>query len=165
VVVYRYRLQRADRDEKRIFPRLLQSFIIGRGSARASMIAPLGDLSIDDQIMKACRVFIPDKVFLWNPDGKYLRHHYSNPRAKHYAGPEKILGHYIQEVLPAETGDQILSVMRVAWLGHQMQFCTIQLPLEGIEHKVCIRFFPKQHSIIGLVNDFKIPTNPRPIFF
>lgn len=127
------------------------------------MIAPLLELSTINLIMASCCSIIPDKVYLWNPDGKYLRHHYSNPKAKHYAGPEKILGHYIQEVLPAEAGDRVLSVMRVAWFGQQMQFCTIQLPLEGIEHKVCIRFFPNRHSIIGLVNDFTVPTNPRPI--
>jgi hypothetical protein len=112
--------------------------------------------------MASCRAVIPDKVFLWNPDGKYLRHHYSNPNAKHYAGPKKIIGHYIQDVLPAETANLVLSVIRVAWLGHQMQFCTIQLPLEGIEHKVCIRFFPNRYSIIGLVNDFKVPTYSGP---
>jgi hypothetical protein len=110
-----------------------------------------------EQIMAACQAHIPDKIFLWNPDGKYLRHYYSNPNAKHYRGPEKILGHYIEEVLPADTGKQVFSVMRVAWLAHQMQLCTIHLPLEGIVHKVHIRFFPNRQAIIGLVNDFKIP--------
>jgi len=128
------------------------------------MIAPWLEPSTIQTIMTACRALVPDKIFLWNPDGKYLKHHYANPKSKHYAGPEKILGHYIQEVLPAETSDRVLSVMRVAWLGHQMQCCTILLPLEGVKYKVCIRFFPNQHSIIGLVNDFKISTDTRTAF-
>jgi hypothetical protein len=128
------------------------------------MITPLLELSTIEAITTTCRAVIPDKVFLWDPDGKYLKHHYTNPQAKHFAGPEKLLGRYIQEVLPRETGDLVLSVMRVAWLGNNIQFCTIHLPLEGEEYKVCIRFFPDRHSIIGLVNDFKIPTDPRPAF-
>lgn len=101
----------------------------------------------------------PDKIFVWNPDGKYLGYPYVNPQTKHYVGPEKIIGRYIQEVLPPEIGAKVLSVMRVAWLGHQMQICTIQLPLEGVTHKVCIRFFPQDHIIIGLVNDYKLLNN------
>ena len=119
------------------------------------MIATWVEQPTIETIMAASRACIPDKVFLWDPDGKYLRHHYANPQVKHFAGPEKFLGHYIQEVLPGKIGDRVLSVMRVAWLGQQMQYCTIQLPLEGMEYKVCIRFFPTPNSIIGLVNDFK----------
>ena len=121
------------------------------------MRAPLHQLSTNETIMRACRDLLPDKMFIWNPDGKYLRCYYPNPKTKHYAGPDKILGHYIQEVLPGETGERVLSVMRVAWLGNQMQMCTIQLPLEGVDHKVDIRFFPNSHSIFGLVNDTIIP--------
>ena len=117
----------------------------------------LPQFSTIETIVTACRALLPDKIFLWNPDGKYLRCYYPNPKTKHYAGPDKILGHYIQEVLPGETGDRVLSVMRVAWLGNQMQVCTIQLPLEGVNHKVDIRFFPNSHSIFGLVNDTIIP--------
>jgi hypothetical protein len=128
------------------------------------MIAPLLELSTIETITTACRAVLPDKIFLWDPDGKYLRHHYANPMAKHFAGPEKLLGRYIPEVLPGETGDRVLSVLRVAWLGNQIQFCTIQLPLEGADYKVCIRFFPNRYSIIGLVNDFKVPTYSRPAY-
>lgn len=100
----------------------------------------------------------PDKVFVWSPDGQYLSYLYSKPQTRHYVGSEKIIGQYIQEVLPPKIGDQVFSVMRVAWLGRQIQICTIQLPLEGLMHKVCIRFYPQDHSIIGLVNDYKLPT-------
>lgn len=110
-----------------------------------------------EPIVTACRALLPDKIFLWNPDGKYLKCYYPNPKTKHYAGPDKIVGHYIQEVLPGKTGDRVLSVMQLAWLRNQIQMCTIQLPLEGEDHKVDIRFFPNSHSIFGLVNDTKIP--------
>ncbi len=114
-------------------------------------------ISTIDQIVMECRALLPDKIFLWNPDGKYLRCYYPNPRTKHYVGPDKILGRYVQEVLPSETGNLVLSMMRVALLRNQIQVCTIQLPLEGIDHKVDIRFFPNSHSIFGLVNDTIIP--------
>lgn len=99
----------------------------------------------------------PDKIFHWNPDGKYLSYHCLNPQAQHFTGPENILGQYIQDILPSQPAKQTFSVLRVAWLSHQVQFSTIYLPLGTRFHRVDIRFIPKDPTIMGLVNDYSFP--------
>ena len=99
---------------------------------------------------------LPDKIFLWNVQGIYVGYYFPNTQNKHFVGPQQFMDKHILEVLPQEVGGCIWDAVRLAIETKGMQTRTIQLPLEGIPHRVVVRLVPSEDKVLGIVNDYPL---------
>ena len=107
-------------------------------------------------IMEHLITTVPDKLFLWDADGKYLSHHYLRPNLKHFVGSQAFLNKNVRDVLPKNIAEHIVSALRTAFKTQQCQICHIELPLDGIPHRQVVRLFPSGDRILGMVHDIPL---------
>ena len=99
---------------------------------------------------------VPDKLFLWDPEGTYLSYYYLHPKLKHFVGPHGYLNKNVRDVLPEEMADRLGSAIRAAFESQQSQICHLELPLEGLPHRQVVRLVPKGDRVLGMVHDYPV---------
>lgn len=101
---------------------------------------------------QACQ--LPHKIFVWDPNGKYLDCSFPNPVYGHFHGPEKLTGARITDLFSRAVSARLLKKIAGAWKTREEQFTTLTFERTGLRYQAAISCVPTQEGqIIGIVTD------------
>lgn len=97
---------------------------------------------------------LPHKIFVWDPNGKYLDCSFPNPVYGHFHGPEKLTGARITDLFSRAVSARLLKKITGAWKTGEEQFTMLTFERTGLRYQAAISCVPTQEGqIIGIVTD------------